>query len=70
VVPGPDDVVGGMMRNFIESGMDPTEVADAVLAAIVENRFYILTHGDSGAAVTARAEAIANGTPPPFVMPQ
>ena len=71
VTPGVDtDGVGEIMRNFIESGMDPTQVADAVLAAIVENRFYILTHGDSGAAVTARAEAIANGTPPPFVMPQ
>lgn len=64
------DGVGEIMRNFIESGMDPDAVADAVLAAVVENRFYILTHDDSAAAVAARAEAIATATPPPFVMPQ
>jgi NAD(P)-dependent dehydrogenase (short-subunit alcohol dehydrogenase family) len=64
------DGVGEIMRNFIESGMDPDAVADAVLAAVVENRFYILTHDHSAAAVNARTAAIAAGTPPPFVMPQ
>lgn len=71
VTPGGEaDGVGQLMRNFIETGMDPTQVADAVLAAVVANRFYILTHDDSAAAVTARAEAISSGTPPPFVLPQ
>ena len=73
--PGPtaspgDGTVAELMRGFIESGIDPASVADAVLAAIVENRFYILTHDDSAAAVTARADAIASGGTPPFVLPQ
>ncbi|MCC5953265.1 MAG: SDR family NAD(P)-dependent oxidoreductase [Acidimicrobiia bacterium] len=65
-----DDRIAGLMAGFIESGIDPAEVADAVLAAVVHRRFYILTHDGSSDAVVRRAEAIAAGEPPPFFIPQ
>ncbi len=65
-----DGTVAEIMAGFINNGMDPAKVADDVLSAVVENRFYILTHDDSHVAVRMRAEAIAAAEPPPFVMPQ
>lgn len=59
-----------ILRGVIESGMPTAEVAEQVLDAVRTKRFYILTHPDSAAAVTARARAIAEGAPPPFFMPQ
>lgn len=47
---GPDPVwrevleqLGGLIRS---QGMEPSEVADQVVQAIRENRFYVLTHPD------------------------
>jgi len=65
-----DEGVQSMIGNLIAGGIDPEAAAEDVLNAVVHNRFYVLTHDDSAAAVQARADAITNGEPPPFVMPQ
>jgi NAD(P)-dependent dehydrogenase (short-subunit alcohol dehydrogenase family) len=65
-----DPGMTNLLRDVIANGMDPDDVADKVLNAITSNTFYILTHDDSAAAVTARANAIAEGGDPVFFMPQ
>jgi short-subunit dehydrogenase len=65
-----DDGVQSMIGEFIAGGIDPEAAADAVVEAILTDRFYVLTHPDTMAAVTARTDAIGTGGPPPFVMPQ
>ena len=59
-----------LLESVIESGMAPDEVADHVLSAVLDARFYILTHDDSTAAVRARTEAIVAGAEPAFFFPQ
>ncbi len=69
----PDDLKplapdGGPVQEFLQaavaSGISTTEVADAVLSAIGNNDFWILTHDDSRAAVTARSNQIIEGNNP------
>jgi NAD(P)-dependent dehydrogenase (short-subunit alcohol dehydrogenase family) len=53
-----------MVRGLIDSGSDPAEIAGQVLAAIEEERFYVLTHPEMLGGVTARHEDILSGGPP------
>jgi NAD(P)-dependent dehydrogenase (short-subunit alcohol dehydrogenase family) len=53
-------------RATIAAGIAPEEVADKVLAAIVENRFWVLTHPKTKAGVEARMRGILDGTNPEF----
>ncbi|MEM8705379.1 MAG: SDR family NAD(P)-dependent oxidoreductase [Actinomycetota bacterium] len=66
----PDDLAGQervdpkateIMKAFVEGGIDPADVADAVHDAIINDRFAILTHAVSGKAMIARAETFAEG---------
>jgi NAD(P)-dependent dehydrogenase (short-subunit alcohol dehydrogenase family) len=55
----------GMLREVIDQvGISPAEVAAAVVAAVKENRFWILTHETAVAVVAARADDIAAGRNP------
>jgi NAD(P)-dependent dehydrogenase (short-subunit alcohol dehydrogenase family) len=54
------------MRATIAAGIPPEEVAESVLRAIVENRFWILTHPRSLDAVEARMRGILEGRAPDF----
>lgn len=47
-----------------EAGEDPVTVADAVVDAVAENRFWVLPQPEVAWAVTDRAERIAQGRPP------
>lgn len=59
--------VGEMVRRHIAEGLPPERVAGMVVAAVREERFWILTHPDQGAAVERRAAtAAAGGTPQLF----
>ena len=58
-----------MMAGFIESGMDPADVAGLVTDAIKREQFYILTHDDWNTAVTARMERIKSGENPTMMLP-
>jgi NAD(P)-dependent dehydrogenase (short-subunit alcohol dehydrogenase family) len=49
---------------LIAAGMPPADVADAVHDAVVDNRFWILTHEDAKPAITARARGIVDGVNP------
>jgi len=59
-----------MISAVIEAGMPPAEVADHVVEAIQQKRFYILTHPDTKAAIRNRMEAILAEEDPPFFFPQ
>jgi NAD(P)-dependent dehydrogenase (short-subunit alcohol dehydrogenase family) len=62
-----------MLRQFLEQGMAPEAVADKVLDAIREGRFWILTHDDEGDlwvdAVNRRLRAIETRSNPQFGPP-
>ena len=44
----------------VDGGIEPSEVADTVLAAVRTGKLWILTHPDSGESITRRAEAIVS----------
>jgi NAD(P)-dependent dehydrogenase (short-subunit alcohol dehydrogenase family) len=46
------------LRRLVPAGMPPVQVADAVFAALREDRFYILTHPEGKEAVRTRMEDI------------
>jgi NAD(P)-dependent dehydrogenase (short-subunit alcohol dehydrogenase family) len=54
------------MRSTVAAGIAPEEVADKVLQAIVENRFWILTHPKTKGAVEARMRGILDDHAPEF----
>jgi NAD(P)-dependent dehydrogenase (short-subunit alcohol dehydrogenase family) len=56
-----------VLRQLVQAGMPPGQVADAVFKAIREDRFYILTHPEDKKGVRTRMEDILqerNPTPP------
>lgn len=55
---------GDVVRQLVASGMPPAQVADAVHDAVVDDRFWILTHEEGKVAVSARAEEIVSGANP------
>ena len=63
---GPPIDVGSVVQGLVDTGLDPAEVADKVLTAIVEKRFWIFTHESSVANVKRRHEAIESDGAPVF----
>ena len=54
-----------MLRKAVTSGkLSADDVARAVVAAVKQDRFYILTHPRIGGAIKARMQAILEGRPP------
>lgn len=53
-----DKVLAEYMRQVLQAGMSPLQVADYVFKAIREERFYILTHPEINTAVQIRMEDI------------
>jgi NADP-dependent 3-hydroxy acid dehydrogenase YdfG len=51
-------------QDAIRGGMAPAQVADAVVAAIRAERFYVLTHPELGGLARTRADDIAAGRSP------
>jgi NAD(P)-dependent dehydrogenase (short-subunit alcohol dehydrogenase family) len=56
-------------REMLETGMDPAQVAETVVAAVRARHFYVLTHPELGPLVTARAERVVTGEPPAAISP-
>ena len=57
-------LVDQMLRDGVEEGMPPSELAAHVVAAIKADQFWILTHPDYGPAVTERyRKAVAQENP-------
>lgn len=55
-----------MIRAAIAGGIPPEDVAEAVLRAVVEERFYVLTHEDTKKTVERRFRGVLEGNLPPF----
>jgi len=55
-----------MVRHALSTGLEPADVAEHVLRAIVEERFWILTHPKMKKAVERRVQGIVDGTNPTF----
>jgi NAD(P)-dependent dehydrogenase (short-subunit alcohol dehydrogenase family) len=53
-----------MLRQLVETGMEPSQVAAAVFEAIREGRFYVLTHADWKLHVRKRMDDILLGRSP------
>jgi NAD(P)-dependent dehydrogenase (short-subunit alcohol dehydrogenase family) len=53
-----------VLKQFLETAMDPADVALQVRDAIVEDRFWITTHPEFFNAVTQRADDIVTGRNP------
>jgi hypothetical protein len=45
---------------MLKKGMDPADVADLVVSAIREQRFWILTHSDWKDVLRGRVEALVS----------
>ncbi len=58
-----------MIRMMIDQGLPPSAVAEQVLEAIRQNRFWILTHPETDDVVRKRADAILERRNPQFVPP-
>ncbi len=56
----------GLMRQAIAGGIPPEEVADQVLQAVLEDRFWVLTHPKTKRAVEKRMQGILEGRAPEF----
>jgi NAD(P)-dependent dehydrogenase (short-subunit alcohol dehydrogenase family) len=61
---GDPDAIRRGLREAISAGMAPAEVAGHVVAAIEEERFYVLTHPEFAGMARTRADDIAAGRSP------
>ena len=55
---------GEMLTAGVDTGIEPSDVADAVVTAVGEERLWILTHAESRESVLRRAEAIVGSGVP------
>ncbi len=56
------------VADAVANGLEASDVAQRVLEGVVANRFYLLTHESTEAAVRARADDITEGRKPTFFM--
>jgi len=55
-----DAMASGAFQQLLEGGIDPLAVADQVLDAVRDERFWVLTHPESDQAIRSRADDILN----------
>lgn len=53
------------LDSLVKSGLDPAQVADMVLDAVLANRLYVLTHPAWSDGITRRVDHIVRGENPP-----
>lgn len=58
---------GEFLTAGVDGGIEPAEVAETILAAVRDEKLWILTHPESPESVMRRAEAIAGSGVPPEV---
>lgn len=63
-------VWGEAYQRFVAEGIPPADVADRVLEAIREEKFYILPHPETLEAVRARAQLIVEQANPRLFIPE
>ena len=63
--PNPEaESTADLIRQFVENGLSPEEVADLTFDAIENNRFYVVTHPDWLPLVERRMQDILAGRNP------
>ena len=65
-----EDMIESMTRAAVAAGIPPEVVADKVLRAIVEERFWILTHSKTKKDVEARMRGILDDKLPELSLPR
>jgi hypothetical protein len=66
--PGTPEAAGlDMARRVLAAGQSPAEVAQKVFDAVIERRFYVLSHPEHNGMIAKRAEAMLAGGPPPAI---
>ena len=58
--------MASMVTQWVADGLPPTEVANMVHNAIINEQFYILTHPQWAGMITDRTDDIANQRNPRF----
>jgi short-subunit dehydrogenase len=64
-----EQMIEGMIRAAVEAGIPPEVVADKVCAAILAEKFWILTHSRTKKAVEKRMRTILDDTLPELEVP-
>jgi short-subunit dehydrogenase len=64
-----EQMIETMLRAAVDSGIPPAVVAEKVLQAIVEEKFWILTHSKTKKIVEKRMTGILEGHNPEFEAP-
>jgi NAD(P)-dependent dehydrogenase (short-subunit alcohol dehydrogenase family) len=59
-------VLEGLVRQAVAGGIPPEEVAEQVLQAVLNDRFWVLTHPKTKRAVEKRMQGIVEGKAPEF----
>lgn len=59
-----EGAVAGVLHDLIANGLPPERVAEMVHDAVVERRFYVLTHPDWNSMISGRVERIVSGQNP------
>ncbi len=54
------------LRQFLATGLPPEQIADAVLDAIRDEKFYILTHPEGQEVIETRMQDILGGRNPTY----
>jgi NAD(P)-dependent dehydrogenase (short-subunit alcohol dehydrogenase family) len=60
----PEAMGRDFVRQLLREGQSPAQVAQQVFDAIVEQRFYVLTHPEHNAAIAKRTESMLSGGAP------
>jgi len=63
-IAGPGAVLGQAIHQLVESGQPPEAIAERVVSAIREPRFYVLTHPETKPAIEHRLRDILEERPP------
>ncbi len=62
-----DKMMEQVVRQLIEKGKSPAEVADRVFEAVRDDRFYILTHGEMNKLIESRMKDILEARNPTYI---
>ena len=62
--PAEDSPMGALMKELVSNGISTEVVGDAVVDAVLNNKFWILTHDETKPGVTQRAQEIVDGVNP------
>jgi len=68
-LPPQEELVEQMARQLVAAGLPPEQVARRVVAAVKDERFYILPHPEFKAAIRARMEDVLEERNPDLNMP-